>query len=120
MNGLTTITRAETTYVEQNWRQGAGGRVLTFDMMLEMPHSPKVAALGRSSEIVFEGKRYIVNHKEVVGKASPELVRLALNRAGRAAETWSARSRRPTSPASFSPVGDAPPLPFHRPVTPTF
>lgn len=120
MDELTRITRAETTYVEQNWRQGAGGRVLTFDMMLEMPHSPKVAALGRNSEIVFEDKQYIVNHKEVVGKASPELVRLALNRAGRGAETWSARSRRPASPASFSPVGDAPPLPFHRPVTPTF
>ena len=120
MNGLTTITRAETTYVEQDWRQGEGGRVLTFDMMLEMPHSPKVAALGRSSEIVFEDKQYIVNHKEVVRKASPELVRLALNRAGRAAETWSARSRRPASPATFSPVGNVPPLPFHRPVTPTF
>lgn len=120
MDRLTKITRAETTYVEQNWRQGAGGRVLTFDMMLELPHSPKVAALGRSSEIVFEDKQYIVNHKEVVRKATPELVRLALNRAGRAAESWSARSMRPTSPASFSPIENAPPLPFHRPVTPAF
>ena len=70
MNGLTTITRAETTCVEHNWLQSAGGRVLTFDMMLEIPHSPKVAALGRSSEVVFEDKQYIVNHKEVVRKAS--------------------------------------------------
>ena len=87
------ITRAETTYVEQNWRQGAGGRVLTFDMMLELPHSPTVAALERNSEIVFEDKRYTVNHTEVARKASPEVVRIALNRTGRAAESWSDQSR---------------------------
>ena len=109
MNELTTITRAETTYVEQNWRQGEGGRVLTFDMMLEMPHSPKVAALGRSSEIVFEDKQYIVNHKEVVREASPEVVRLALNRTGSAPETRHTQSRRAMSPASFSRAENAPP-----------
>ena len=113
MGELTKITRAETTYVEQNWRQDAGGRVLTFDMMLEMPHSTKVASLGRNSEIIFEDKRYVVNHKEVVGKASTELVRLALNRAGGASETRQAQSRRTLSPASFSRIENAPPLPSH-------
>jgi hypothetical protein len=97
MNKLTNITRAETTSVEQNWRQGAGGRVLTFDMMLELPRSPKVGALGRNSEIVFEDKQYSVNHTEVVRKASSQVVRIALNRTGRAAESWSDQSRRPAS-----------------------
>lgn len=97
MDKLTKITRAETTYVEQNWRQGAGGRVLTFDMMLELPHSPKVAALGRNSEIVFEDKQYTVNHTEVVRKASSGVIRIALNRSGRAAESWSDQSMRLTS-----------------------
>ena len=97
MDKLTKITRAETTYVEQNWRQDGGGRVLTFDMMLEVPQSSKVALLGRNSEVVFEEKRYTVNHTEVVRKTSPELVRIALNRTGRAAESWSDQSRRPTS-----------------------
>lgn len=97
MDELTKITRAETTYVEQNWRQGAGGRVLTFDIMLEVPHSSKVAALRRNSEIVFEDKWYTVNHTEVVRKASPEVVRIALNRTGRAAESWSDQNRRSMS-----------------------
>lgn len=114
MDKLTKITRAETTYVEQNWRQGAGGRVLTFDMMLELPHSTKVAALTRNSEIVFEDGRYVVSHKEVVRKAPPELVRIALNRIGRAAETRTDQSRRPTPPNSFPWVGNAPPLHPHR------
>jgi hypothetical protein len=109
MDELIKITRAETTYVEQNWRQGAGGRVLTFDMMLELPHSTKVAALGRNSEILFEDKRYVVNHKEIVGKAPPEMVRLALNRAGGASETRHVHSRRTSSPASFSRSENAPP-----------
>jgi hypothetical protein len=113
MDKLTKITRAETTYVEQNWRQGAGGRVLTFDMMLELPHSPKVAALGRNSEIVFDDKRYKVDHTEVVRKSPLEVVRIALNRTGRAAETWSDQSRQPASPTSFSWVGNAPPLHPH-------
>lgn len=101
---MTIITRAETTCVEQNWRQGAGGRVLTFDIMLELPHSSKVAALGRNSEVVFEDKRYVVNHREVVRKASPEMVRLALNRTGYAAEIQGVRSRRhlPTHAAPSS------------------
>jgi hypothetical protein len=119
MDKLTKITRAETTYVEQNWRQGAGGRVLTFDMMLEVPHSPTVAALDRNSGIVFEDKRYTVNHTEVVRKASPETVRIVLNRTGHTAETWSGRSRRPTSPGSFSPVGNVP-LPSHGAASHTF
>ena len=86
MSELTTIDRAEIARAEQNWRQSAGGRVLTFDMMLELPHSPKVAALGRDSEIVFEDKRYAVIHKEIVIRTSPDMVRLALNRTGGAAE----------------------------------
>jgi hypothetical protein len=86
MNETTKITRSETTCAERNWRQDAGGRVLTFDMMLETPQSPKIAALGRHSEIVFEGGRYIVNHKEVDGDVSPEIVRLVLTGTGNAAE----------------------------------
>ncbi len=102
---MTIITRAETTHVEQNWRQGGGGRVLTFDMMLEMARSPKVAGLGLNSEVAFEGKRYIVNHKEVVREESPGTVRLVLTRAGRAAESDPARSKRPRSLAPFLLVG---------------
>lgn len=120
MGKMTIITRAETTYVEQNWLQGAGGRVLTFDMMLELPHSPKVAALGRNSEIVFEDKRYVVNHREVVRKASPEMVRLALNRTGYAAEIQGVRSRRHGLPASFSRVGNVPHLRSHGTFTSAF
>ena len=119
MDKLTKITRAETTHVEQNWRQGAGGRVLTFDMMLELPHSPKVATLARNSEIAFEDKQYRVDHTEVVRKGTLGMVRIALNRTGHAAETWSDQSRRPASPASFSWVGNAPPLHSHRASTPT-
>jgi hypothetical protein len=120
MNKMTIITKAETTYVEQNWRQGAGGRVLTFDMMLELPHSPKVAALGRNSEIVFEDKRYVVNHREVVSKTSPEMVRLALNRTGYAAEIQGVRSRRHGVTASFSRVGNVPHLRSHGTFTSAF
>jgi hypothetical protein len=65
-----------------------------FDMMLEMPQSQKVAALGRQSEIDFEGKRYIVNHKEVVRNVPPETVRLMLNKSGGAAEIQLDRSGR--------------------------
>jgi hypothetical protein len=108
MGKLTKITRAETTCVEQNWRQGEGGRVLTFDMMLEMPQSERVADLGRHSEIVFEGKRYIVSQKDVFRKASPEMVRLVLTKAGGASETRQAQSRRYSSSASFSRVGSVP------------
>jgi hypothetical protein len=117
MDKVTMIARAETTSVERNWRQSGGGRVLTFDMMLELPHSPKVAALGRNSEIVFEDKRYVVNHREVVRKASPEMVRLALNRIGYAAEV---RSRQPMSPASFSRVGNVLHLRSHGTFTSAF
>jgi hypothetical protein len=95
MDGLTIITRAETSCVERNWRQGAGGRVLMFDMMLEMPQSQKVAVLGCQSEIDFEGRRYIVNHKEVVRKAPTETVRLMLTKNGGAAEPQRDRSGRP-------------------------
>jgi len=49
-------------------------------MMLEMPDSPKVAALMRNSEVSFEDKRYVVNHTETVRRTSPKTVRLALNR----------------------------------------
>lgn len=105
MDKVTVITRAETTYVEQNWRQAGGGRVLTFDMMLELPQSHKIAGLGCASKIVFEDKRYLVNHKEVVRRAPPELVRLVLNGTGSATETRDVRSRRHRSPVSFSRVG---------------
>ena len=114
------ITRAETTYVEQNWRQSGGGRVLTFDMMLELPQSHKIAGLGRESEIVFEDKHYIVNHKEVVRKASPELVRLVLSRTGYAAGTQDVRRRRPVSPPSFSRVGNVSPYSSHGTFTSAF
>ena len=100
-NKMTIITRAETIHVEQNWRQGTGGRVLTFDMMLEMPHSPKVAGLGLNSEVAFEGRRYIVNHKEVVREESPRTVRLVLTGASRTVEARPARSKRPASLAPF-------------------
>jgi hypothetical protein len=103
MGKMTIIRRAETTCVKRNWREGAGGRVLTFDMMLELPHSPKVAALGRNSEIVFEDKLYVVNHREVVREASTEMVRLALNRTGYAAEVQGVRSRQHGLPASIMP-----------------
>jgi hypothetical protein len=86
MNETTKITRSETTCVERDWRQDAGGRVLTFDMMLKTPQSPKITALGRQSEIVFEGERYIVNQKEVDSDVSPEMVRLVLTGTGIAAE----------------------------------
>jgi hypothetical protein len=86
MNETTEITREETTRVDRNWRQG-GGRVLNFDMMLEIPQSPKIAALGRHSEIIFDGRRYIANHKEVIRKSSPEIVRLLLTGTGVAAGT---------------------------------
>ena len=117
MNELIEITRAETTYAEQNWRQSAGGRVVTYDMMLEMPRSPKVVALERNAEIVFEEKRYIVNHKETVGKASPEMVRLALSRAGGAAQPRRGRGGRPILPASSA--GNAPPFTSHGAVAST-
>jgi hypothetical protein len=120
MNKMTKITRAETTCVERNWRQSAGGRVLTFDMMLEMTESPKVAALGRDSEVVFDDKRYVLIQKKVVREASPHLVRLVLERARGTERTWSARSRQSLLPASFSRVGCAPPLASHVAVTSTF
>jgi len=120
MDKMTKITRAEATYVERNWRQSAGGRVLTFDMMLEMTESPKVAALGRDSEVVFDDKRYVLIQKEVVSEASPHLVRLVLERAGGTEGTWSARSRQPLSPASLFRVGCAPPLASHVAVTSAF
>lgn len=120
MDKATIITRAETTSVERNWRQSGGGRVFTFDMMLELPQSHKIAGLGRNTEIVFEDKRYVVNHREVVRKASPEMVRLALNRTGYAAEAWRAHGGRPTSPASFSRVGNVPHLRSHGTFTSPF
>ena len=76
---LTTITKAETTYVEEDWRWSAGGRVLTFNMMLEVPVSPKVARLVSHSKVLFEEKPYVVNHTEVIG-TSPKIIRIALSR----------------------------------------
>jgi hypothetical protein len=110
MEKLITITRAETTHVEQNWRQG-GGRVLTFDMMLEIPQSQKVAALALRSEILFEGKRYTVHQKEVLRKSPPETVRLLLTRADGAADTWPTHSGRHRSPPSLSRVVNVPSFP---------
>lgn len=109
MEEIIKIMRAETIRVEQKWRQSAGGRVFSFDMMLEMPHSPKIAALGSSPEIIFEGKRYAVDHKEIIRKTSPEMVRLGLNRTGGVSASRQTRSRRHHSPASFSGTGYASP-----------
>jgi hypothetical protein len=120
MDKVTIITRAETTSVERNWRQSGGGRVFTFDMMLELPQSHKIAGLGRDSEVVFEDKRYFVNHKEVVREAPPELVRLVLNGAGSVTETQGVRGRRHGSPASFTRVGNMSPLRSQREVTSAF
>jgi len=120
MDKVTIITRAETTCVERNWRQSGGGRVFTFDMMIELPQSHKVAGLGRDSEIVFEDKRYFVSHKEVLRKAPPELVRLVLTGTGYAADTQGVRGRRHGSPASFSRVGNVSPYPSHGTFTSAF
>lgn len=120
MDKMTIITRAETTYVERNWRQSGGGRVLSYDMMLELPQSHKIAGLGRDSEILFEDKRYFVNHKEVVREAPPELVRLVLTGTGYAAVTQGVRSRRHGSPASFSLVGNVPHIRSHGTFTSAF
>ena len=76
---LTTITKAETTYAEEGWRWSAGGRVLTFNMMLEVPVSPKVSRLVSHSKVLFEETAYLVNHTEVIG-TSPKTIRIALNR----------------------------------------
>jgi hypothetical protein len=118
MDELTTITRAETTQVEQNWRQG-GGRVLTFDMMLEMPQSQKVAILGLRSEILFEGKRYTVQQKEVIRRSSPETVRLLLTRTDGAADDWPTHSGRHRSPPLLLRVVNTPSFPTQAEVTRT-
>ena len=76
---MTTITKAETTYVETGWRWSAGGRVLTFNMMLEVPASPKVAGLVNHSKVLFEETSYLVNHTEVIG-TSPKTIRIALSK----------------------------------------
>ena len=76
---MTTITRAEKTYVEQRWRLGKGGRVFTFDVMVEIPDSPKIGGVKSSSKVLFEGQQYVVSHTEIV-RTSPKIVRLALNR----------------------------------------
>ena len=81
---MTTVTRSETTKVYRNWRESAGGRVLTFDLMLEMPRSSKVDGLPLNSDIVFEGKRYVVNsHAPIIGTAEGT-IRLMLMAAGEA------------------------------------
>ncbi len=113
MDQVTTINRAETTSAEQNWRQDGGGRVLTFDMMLEMPRSRKIAGLGHQSEIVFEDRRYTVNHTEVVSKSSPEMVRLVLNRTSGPPKPRSAERRRLSWHVGSSWLGNAQPLPSH-------
>ncbi len=109
---MTTITRAETTYVEQGWRWGGGGRVFSFDMMIEMPDSPKVAALMSNSEVLFEEKRYVVNLTQIVRK-SPKTVRLALSRIDAASETsrqenQKHRSTIPSSQPGTSPIVSPP------------
>lgn len=76
---MTTITKAETTYFETGWRWSAGGRVTTFNMMIEVPESPKVAGLVSNSKVLFEETEYVVNHTEVIG-TFPKTIRLALNR----------------------------------------
>ena len=76
---MTTITKAETTYAEEGWRWSAGGRVLTCNMMIEVPVSPKVARLVSHSRVLFEETPYLVSHTEVIG-TSPKTIRIALSR----------------------------------------
>src|SRR4051795_11282354 len=116
MEELITITKAETTHVERNWRQG-GGRILTFDMMLELPQSRKIAALGPRSEVLFEGKRYAVHQKEVLRKTSPEMVRLLLTRVDSAADTAPTHSGRHRSHPSPSRVLNVPSFPTQAELT---
>jgi hypothetical protein len=93
MNQLPKITRAETICAEQNWRQSGGGRVLTFDLMLEIPQSRKVSGIECHSQIVFEDQRYTVDQKEVV-RAFPEVVRLVLSRIGLGREPHKVKVRQ--------------------------
>lgn len=79
MDQVTTIHRGETTYAEENWRYSGSGRVVTYDLTLEMPQSQRIAGLGRNSAVVFEDRQYKVNHREPVGSGSREVVRLVLS-----------------------------------------
>jgi len=109
MNQLTKITRAETICAEQNWRQSGGGRVLTFDLMLEIPQSQKVSGLECHSQIVFEDQRYIVHRKEVV-RVFPEAVRLVLSRIGFGREPQKVKGRRHLPATSLSSHVNASPV----------
>ena len=76
---MITISKAETTYAEEGWRWSAGGRVLTFNMMLEVLESAKVVGLVSNSKVLFEEIAYLVNHTAIIG-TSPRTIRLALSR----------------------------------------
>ena len=52
---------------------------MTFNMMLEVPESPRIAELVSRSKVLFEETPYLVNHTEIIG-TSPKTIRIALSR----------------------------------------